>query len=110
MTDKEKDKLIVEALGKKYTDWAGSIWPINGDGQLGSCLDTWEGFGWLWERAQKMEWWESFMDWIYTEYAKGYKGPEFNRCAEYFVHPPYSAPLHPIRFRDALAEFLEARK
>jgi hypothetical protein len=35
-------------------------------------LLTWEGFGLLWERAQEMEWWGSFKEWLiergYQEY------------------------------------------
>ena len=112
MTDEQKDRLIVEALGGEWHDYKLS----NGKG-LSTCscgnkgmavwdycvhanpnLATPEGFFWWWERVQKMKWWDCFLDWINLQYAKGYLGPEFNRCLEFMIHP--------IRGRDALAEWL----
>jgi len=101
----QKDKLIVEALGGCWHEWE---FPTDNP-NLAICrkchtfpprlnLATWEGFGWWWERVQKMKWWDCFLDWINLQYAKGYLGPEFNRCLEFMIHP--------IRGRDALAEWL----
>jgi len=108
LTAQEKDKLIVEALGecwhdtKKPIDWHpnfGTQYKCSKCGieiwarYINPSLDTWEGFGWIWERAQKMEWWDRFM-WE--------ESLDHFRTWKYLVSP--------TRFRDALVEFLERRK
>ena len=51
---------------------------------------TWEGFGWLWERTAEKEWWLHFE--VSSLLLKG---------LSYYIHP--------IRFRDALKEYLKGR-
>ena len=114
MTAQEKDKLIVEALGECWHEWIPDETRYSFYGwKCRNCknckgysvednppminLATWEGFGWTWERVQKMEWWESF-------------------CRSLWILGPFnpvvvpSSYIEPTRFRDALAEFLERRK
>lgn len=52
---------------------------------------TWEGFGWLWERAQEKEWWEEFQQ-IHCHYGISYDDIRVNL-------------INPIEFRNALMEF-----
>ncbi len=36
------------------------VWGSNPD------LTTWQGFGLMWEAAQKAEWWPDFLEWIWV--------------------------------------------
>jgi hypothetical protein len=56
-------------------------------------FSTWEGFGKLWEWAQKQGWWNSFID------AGGMD------CSKDRLFPV--AGIHPNRFADALYELLK---
>ena len=113
MNDQEKDRLIVEALGECWHEWIpdGTRYSFYGwkcrncknckgysveDNPPMINLATWEGFGWTWEQAQKMEWWNDFL------HSSSKTGLHKIDILGYYVHP--------IRFRDALAEFLERRK
>ena len=100
MTDQEKDKLIVEALGECWHEFPtpySCICQKCGYYAIPQQLTDPDGFFWTWERAQKMEWWESF-------------------CRSLWILGPFnpvvvpSSYIEPTRFRDALAEFLERRK
>jgi len=56
-------------------------------------FSTWEGFGWLWERAIKMDWWIDFKSFILV-----------------YDHRTLEVELdfiYPIPFRDALKEYLK---
>ena len=110
MTDQKKDKLIVEALGGCWHNWtyfsATALCADESDYQCSKCgqwkseqefksLATPEGFFWIWERAQKKEWWPIFKAWFW-----GHDGVR---------HLPMMIPeefIDPIRGRDALAEWL----
>ncbi len=85
MNDEEKDALIYEALGETFPKQRAKVRP----------LENWEGFGWWWERSQKMEWWEEFLayHWLLASTPR----------SVYKI-------VNPIRGRDALAEFLSEVK
>lgn len=118
MTDQEKDKLIVEALGECWHEWeALSNQSLRlGEDYCYMChnyrleveeipnLTTWEGFGWWWERAQKMEWWDNFWGYLCdTVVNKKIKLPDYaDYCFTFYF-------IDPTRGRDALAEFLIGR-
>ena len=109
MTDQEKDKLIVETLGEHHPDmiFPECICKICGKRQMEHSvpyyLDNWEGLGWIWGLAQKMEWWDEFLNFLWhKEYPK-----TFCPCMDDGIPVKY---IPPTRFRDALAEFLERRK
>ena len=51
---------------------------------------TWEGFGWLWERAQERAWWHEFMK---------KSGAVYGTAISISL-------INPIRFRDSLMKFL----
>ena len=106
MTSQEKDKLIFEALGECWhvlePDYHGKLEHVcQRCGKLflprkrERFFTTWEGFGRLWEQAQKMEWWQEF---------RRDRGLCTN--SQFFL----TSLINRIRFRDALAEFLERRK
>jgi len=101
MTDEQKDKLIVEALGECWHEYDGtSVWCKHCGSLIYGPHDrpnlaTPEGFFWIWERAQKKEWWPIFKAWFW-----GHDGVR---------HLPMMIPeefIDPIRGRDALAEWL----
>ena len=67
--------------------------PINPD------LTSWAGFGLLWERAQEMEWWQKFINWLWeTEGDHSWTTHASPHIIEYeHIDPP--------RFLDALYSF-----
>jgi len=107
MTDQEKDKLIVEALGGCWHEWE---FPTDNP-NLAICrkchtfpprlnFATWEGFGWWWERFLKQKWArECIHDYLVTEY-------------EWDEPDPWYVPFDflGIKGRDFLAEWLEANE
>ena len=63
---------------------------------------TWEGFGWLWERASDQDWWDYFLfvtikERCYTNYPD-----DLDACCTVLIHP--------VRFRDALKEYFKDKK
>ena len=82
MTDQEKDRLIVEKLEGDWQGW----WKYH-------SLSTPDGFFWMWNRAQTMEWWNEFLTKISGRI--------------YWTNTIPHRYVNPHRFRDALAEFLE---
>lgn len=92
LTDEQKDRLIVEALGESMAVWF----------QLGNNLATPEGFFWIWPRLKKDK--KLFREFIQNYLVSQHEWDEPN---------PWFLPLELvdyIRFRDALAEFLEGRE
>ena len=55
---------------------------------------TWEGFGWMLERAQEKGWWEDFCVWCGKRYFK------------LIVEFVFGQLVNPTRFMYALAEYL----
>jgi len=93
MTDQEKDKLIILALG---IEWSYPKW---------RAATRWARFGIMWDRAQKMEWWDKFWGFIMDKTVnEKIKLPDYADFCFTFYY------IHPTRLRDALAEFLEGRK
>ena len=91
MTDQEKDKLIIEELG---IEWSYAKWRAS---------PRWCRFGIIWERAQRMGWWPRFLWFLWARPGENsYLADNLKAIPSYYVHPD--------RFRDALAEFLERRK
>lgn len=111
----EKDKFIVEALGGCAHEWQShNPYPEDMDeptvtyckkcGHNYGCvkeikLKTWEGFGWAWERAQKMEWWSDFVAW---DYEKRWDADRRER-GNWWYHDL----INPAFFRDALYDFFK---
>jgi len=60
-------------------------------------FDTWEGFGWMWERASEKEWWISFLDLLQSADLMDWGD------ALSFQY------IHPTRFKEALKEYLEEK-
>jgi len=106
----ERDKFLTEAMGGCWHVWkqiysgGGShcvhcerYWPLFPDEPqqriIQDCrISTWEGFGKLWEWAQKQEWWSVFY------YLVTY-GEDAN--LQHIIHPD--------RFAEAVYEFLKGR-
>ena len=103
----ERDRFLTEVMGECWHEeddafpnryvcihckrsWPFGI-PINN-------FSTWVGFGKLWERAQKQEWW-AYDFWAYHLLSPSDGGPVADQ--EWFVHPD--------RFANAVYEFLKAR-
>jgi hypothetical protein len=116
MNDQEKDRVIVESLGECWHEWEYySSYRLAGEESDERCvkckrfkselkvdsLSTWEGFGWWWERAQKMEWWVEFIVWLQHKYLRS--------NFQYDVRMIPIVFTNPIRGRDALYEFLLGR-
>jgi hypothetical protein len=59
-------------------------------------FSTWEGFGKLWEWAQKQKWWGTFCSWLTIHKMKEVKHYSW---IEQFIHPD--------RFANALYEYLK---
>ena len=78
MTDKERNKIIAEALGLCWHEWEATQFPhckckhcgevIIGIEEDGTEHDfsTWPGFGIIMEKGWKREWWLIFWEWLYT--------------------------------------------
>jgi hypothetical protein len=108
----ERDKFLTEAMGGCWHDFREHDEYVPGMGtylvdRCTKCklllrdfqpinFSTWEGFGKLWEWAQKQDWWESFVD--DDMYQRGHRN---------WLFPV--AWIHPDRFADALYKFLKAR-
>ncbi len=92
----ERDKFLTEAMGEC---WLEKSFFIEGEENCPKCLKgheninffTWEGFGNLWEWAQKQKWWEQY-------------------C---FLHDPlttcgcWELLVQPDRFANSVYEFLK---
>jgi hypothetical protein len=103
----ERDKFLTEAMGECWHEWI----PSNDfDGMACKfCEDyehesgkrnnfsTWEGFGKLWNWAQKQEWWGKFEDLIF--YGKA------DPCGGWFD----TLLIHPDRFADAIFSYLKEK-
>ncbi len=110
MASEQKDKLIVEALGECWHEWSGpasdscicekcgvKFFDIDLDDPSYCSLAIPDGFFWIWERAQKMEWWNIFFEHIF------WKTFELDDPYTWFVDF-----VNPPRFRDTLSNWLEA--
>lgn len=114
----ERDKLIVEALGGCFHTWKIGE-EIDRNTVIYKCMKckkeipqnrwlvppfdgfhldftTWDGFGWIWERVQKMKWFKDFWTWLNIE----------DKITSKILFVPMY--IHPTRFRDALADWLKA--
>ena len=88
------DCKIMRCRGIDQTTGEVSYCTINHDPQENNPdFTTWEGFGWLWDRCIKTDWWDEF------EYKHG--DYELHMASEY---------IHPTRFVEAVKEFLGGRK
>jgi len=103
----ERDKFLAEAMGEC---WHESNWGQTNCKHCGrtndpryfdfnaqnSSFSTWEGFGKLWEWAQKQEWW------TYIGFIGNYT--EQNTSVE-FLHK--DCIINPDRFADAVYDYLK---
>ncbi len=55
---------------------------------------TWEGFGWMWERAQEQDWWGAFL--IHAMLIDIFEPPDLSSWVEY---------MNPAKFMEALHAF-----
>lgn len=62
------------------------------------CFSTWQGFGKLWEWAQKQEWFRDFGAHVYCHVPTGKQPPWALTAMEYFIDPD--------RFADAVYCYL----
>jgi hypothetical protein len=116
-TDEEKDRLIVESLGECWHEWKPRTWH---DGSTYVCkkcehsepaglhhnptLATWPGFGWWWERMQKMECWEAFIEFVRSDWKYRVKVKTKEGWDAYW----WEKLIDPTRGRDAAYEFFLA--
>jgi len=108
MADQEEiNKFLTEAMGECWHDFVRTCYCCPpccskcGADETNATVynfdsDDWEGFGKLWEWAQKQEWWKTFIYEYYTQPAKNV-GSELHMTQ--FIHPD--------RFADALYDFLQ---
>jgi hypothetical protein len=97
----ERDKCLTEAMGECWhtikhhcsccDDWC-SVCGIDAPEQ--NDFSTWEGFGKLWEWAQKQEWYYNFLKTV-CPYKTDYPS---------VIHEDY---IQPDRFANAVYEFLK---
>lgn len=114
----KRDKFITEAMGECWHEWVvvskrylecnkcGKELTRRGDGEdfvwlseYPNNFSTWQGFGKLWEWAQKQEWWVEFW----------YFATAFDHDGVEIAFPRDAQIIHPSRFADAVYNFLEAR-
>jgi len=103
MTDINKDRLIVEALGECWHEWEwkyGNPLCLKCGSETGIdiALATWQGFGWWWERFLKKKWAkECIHDYLVSKH-------------EWDEPDPWFVPFDFIGLggRDFMAEWLEA--
>jgi hypothetical protein len=62
-------------------------------------LCAWEGFGLMWERAQDMEWWQKFINWLWEVHG------DHSWVQHNSPHIIEWEHIHPTRFRDALYDY-----
>ena len=100
----ERDKFLTEAMGECWHEWEGHVsdykrcMKCHKDGGypegfrvrlINNNFSIWEGFGKLWEWAQKQEWWEGYLADAIPKY-----------IAVCYVNPD--------RFADAVYEYLSS--
>lgn len=97
-TYKERDKFLTEAMSEYKHEWDKDYylaWRLVCDMYcipISYNFSTWEGFGKLWEWAQKQEWWSGF------GYVYGQAGVSGNILNEQWISPN--------RFADAVYKYL----
>jgi hypothetical protein len=92
----ERDKFLTEAMGEEWFEhrnFCGS-----GDTMVANDFSTWEGFGKLWEWAQKQEWWVT-----------DFKDKHFGMLPSHFEFVP-DGLVQPDRFATAIYAFLKERE
>jgi len=79
---------------------------------------TWEGFGWLWERAIEKDWWKAFWrwyfgkcekDWGFVTTVEGCKGARLSSFQfwQWYLLGKRETIINLIRFVKALKEYLK---
>jgi hypothetical protein len=110
----ERDKFLIEMMGECCHEWIKvdeydmgtahrqcskckiEYWPLDGGyTKLSTDFSTWEGFGKLWEWAQKQDWFEWFV----------YKN-SYDALALLIK----TWTIHPDRFADAVYDYLRRHR
>lgn len=94
----KRDKFLTEAMEEEFSQYTHEIYKENN-------LSTWEGFGKLWEWAQKQEWWKEF---CFSPIGDGYHCYIVSKGLDKFAIG--CAYIHPDRFADAVYQFLKGSK
>ncbi len=109
--NRERDKFLTEEMGECWHEWdnrskynpprfAAVICKNCGqsmkNAKMNTNLSSWEGFGKLWEWAQKQEWWIGFCEFANNNFLDF--APQGKRL--------FPSLVHPDRFANALYEFL----
>ena len=103
MSNEKRDRLLIEKLlGYEYLGSGINDVTYRAPLTAARCtLDMANFFFLLWNRAKGKEWWPEFIDSCTHSYKTGIGGG---------IEADFEFIVHPDRFADALAEFLEGRK
>ena len=107
----EDRKFLTEAMGKDWSEPYLEDYADYGKGRTNlrivdrnRAFTTWTDFGWLWEWAQKQEWWPDFWRYLLRIYL------ERNKYVIGFSLEGIDWTIDPLRFPQLIVNFLRERK